>query len=114
LPPVLPGVGGELMQAAQTTYRPIMTNAQHPPPTIMVKEPPPSLGLAPPARRTATFDVAAVASTAVAAATVEPAAVVPTALVQTAGSSDGRGCGEHTQPVVTAAVAAADMLDAMD
>jgi hypothetical protein len=103
-----------MMQAAQTTYQPIMTKAHHPPPTIMVKEPPPSIGLAPPACRTATVDEAAVASAAVAAATVEPAAVVPTALVQTAGSSDGRGCGEHTQPVVTAAVAVEDVLDAMD
>ena len=29
-------------------------------------------------------------------------------------TSDGRGCGEHTQPVVTAAVAVEDVLDAMD
>ena len=103
-----------MMQAAQTTYQPIIAKSHHPPPTIMVKEPPPSIGLAPPACRTATVDEAAVASAAVAAATVEPAAVVPTALVQTAGSSDGRGCGEHTQPVVTAAVAVEAVLDAMD
>ena len=74
------------------------------------------MGPALPPRRTATVDETAVASAAVAAATVEQAAVVPTAVVVSAvaGSADCRGCGEHPQPVVTAAVAAEDMLDAMD
>jgi hypothetical protein len=105
-----------MVQAAQTMGQSIMTKPHQPLP-LVVKEPPPSIGLVPTARRTATVDGAAVASAAVAATTVEQAAAVPTAVAAVtvvAGSSDGRGCGEHPQPVVTAVVAVVDALDAMD